>query len=232
VYSCHLFLISSASVRSITFLSFIVPVFPWNIPLVSLIFLKRSLVFPILLFSSISLHCSLSKAFFTFLSILQNSSSDAYIFPFLPCLSLLFFSQLFIRPPLTTILHFFFLGMILITTFCTMSWTSVHSSSDNLSDLIPCICLSLSLYNCKGFDLGHTWMPSSFPYFLQFRSEFGNKEFMIWITIRSWSCFCWMYTASPFLAAKNISNLILYDHPVMSMCRVFSCVFEDSVCYD
>jgi len=56
VYSCHLFLISSASVRSIPLLSFIVPIFAWNVPLVSLIFLKRSLVFPILLLSSISLH--------------------------------------------------------------------------------------------------------------------------------------------------------------------------------
>ena len=63
VYSCHLFLISSASIRFIPFLSFIVPIFVWNVPLVSVIFLKRSLVFPILLFSSISLHWSLSKAF-------------------------------------------------------------------------------------------------------------------------------------------------------------------------
>ena len=39
---------SSASVRSIPFLSFIALIFAWNIPLVSLIFLKRSLVFPIL----------------------------------------------------------------------------------------------------------------------------------------------------------------------------------------
>ena len=61
--SCHLFLISSATVRSIPFLSFIEPIFAWNVPLVSLIFLKRSLVFPILLFSSISLHWSLRKAF-------------------------------------------------------------------------------------------------------------------------------------------------------------------------
>ena len=44
VYSCHLFLISSASVRSILFLSFIEPIFAWNVPLVSLIFLKKSLV--------------------------------------------------------------------------------------------------------------------------------------------------------------------------------------------
>ena len=45
VYSCHLFLISFASVRSIPFLSLIVPIFAWNFPWVSLIFLKRSLVF-------------------------------------------------------------------------------------------------------------------------------------------------------------------------------------------
>ena len=53
VYSCHLFLISSASVRSTPFMCFFVPIFAWNAPLVSLIFLKRSLVFPILVFSSI-----------------------------------------------------------------------------------------------------------------------------------------------------------------------------------
>ena len=47
VYTCHLFLIYSASVMSIPFLSFIEPIFAWNVPLVSLIFLKRSLVFPI-----------------------------------------------------------------------------------------------------------------------------------------------------------------------------------------
>ena len=49
VYSYHLFLISSASVRSIPFLSFFEPIFAWNVLFVSLIFLKRSLVFPILL---------------------------------------------------------------------------------------------------------------------------------------------------------------------------------------
>ena len=48
---------------------------------------------------------------------------DRYTFPFLLCLSLLFFSQLFVRPPQTTILpflHFFFLGMVLIIPSCTM----------------------------------------------------------------------------------------------------------------
>ena len=31
VYSCHLFLISSASVRSVPFSSFIIPIFAWNV---------------------------------------------------------------------------------------------------------------------------------------------------------------------------------------------------------
>ena len=52
VYSCLLFLISYASIRSILFLSFIVPIFAWNVPLVSLLFLQRSQMFPILLFFS------------------------------------------------------------------------------------------------------------------------------------------------------------------------------------
>ena len=72
--SCHLFLISSASVGSRPFLSFIEPMFAWNVPLVSLIFLKRSLVFPILLFSSISLHWSLRKAFLSLLAIFWKST--------------------------------------------------------------------------------------------------------------------------------------------------------------
>ena len=61
-------------VRSIPFLPFIMPIFAWNIPLVPLIFLKRSLVFPILLFSCISLHWSLRKAFLSLLAVLWNSA--------------------------------------------------------------------------------------------------------------------------------------------------------------
>ena len=74
VYSCHLFLISSASVRSLPFLSFIVPNFAWSIPLVSLISLKRSLVFPVLLFFSIPLHCSLKKSVLSLLPLLWKST--------------------------------------------------------------------------------------------------------------------------------------------------------------
>ena len=44
VFSCHLFLISSAYVRSIPFLSFIKAILAWNIRLVSLIFIKKSII--------------------------------------------------------------------------------------------------------------------------------------------------------------------------------------------
>ena len=85
VYSCHLLLISSASVRSMPFLPFIEPTFVWNVPLVSLIFLKRPLIFPILLFSSISLHWSLRKALLLSLLFFGTLHSNGYIFPFLLC---------------------------------------------------------------------------------------------------------------------------------------------------
>ena len=52
---------------------------------------------------------------------------------------------------------FLFMEMVLIPVSCTMSWTSIHSSSGTLSDLIHWIYLPLLLYNCKGFDLGYTW---------------------------------------------------------------------------
>ena len=130
VYSCHLFLISSASVRSLPFLSFIEPIFAWNVLLVSLIFLKRSLVFPILLFSSISLHWSLRKAFLSLLAILWNSHSDGISFLF----SLLFTAICKASSDSHfAFLHFFSMGMVLIPVSCTMSRTYVHSSSGTLS---------------------------------------------------------------------------------------------------
>ena len=154
VYRCH-FLISSASVRFIPFLSFTVPIVAWNVPLVSLIFLKRSLVFPVLLFSSIFLHWSLRKAFLSLLAILCNSAFKWVYLSFYPLLftSLLFTDNHF------AFLHFFFLGW---------SWSlppvqcqgcpSIVLQALCLSDLIPWIYLSLSVFNGKGFGLGRVWM--------------------------------------------------------------------------
>ena len=155
----HLFLISTASVRSIPFLSLSSPslheMFPWY-----LIFLKRSLVFPILLFSSISLHWSLRKVFLSLLAILWNS---AFKLEYLVFYLLLFTSLLFTAICKASsdshfcFLHFFSMGMVLIPVSCTMSRTSVHSSSGTLSIRSrPLNLFPLPLYNHKEFDLGHT----------------------------------------------------------------------------
>ena len=52
---------------------------------------------------------------------------------------------------------------------------------------------------------------------------------MIWATVSSHSCFCWLYRTSPSLAAKNIINLIsvltIWWCPCVVLCywkRVFS----------
>jgi len=111
-------------------------IFAWNFPLVSLIFLKRSLVLPFLLLSSISLHWLLRKAFLSLLAILWNSTFR-YLYLF-------FFHWLFTSLFLTAVckassdsnfafLHIFFLEMVLIFVSCTMLQTSVCSSSDTLS---------------------------------------------------------------------------------------------------
>ena len=80
--------------------------------------------------------------------------------------------------------------------------------------------------------VGHDWVTElnwtewsrGFPYFLQCNSKFGNKEFMIWITISSQSYFCWLYRASPSFAAKNIIYLIIMLTIWWWPCVVFSCV--------
>ena len=162
VYSCYL-LISSASVRSIIFLSLIVHIFAWKAPLVSLVFLKRSLVFPFYCFLlflfidpwrkpeegflispcySLELCIQMGISFlftcafsFSFYSALCKTSSDSHF----------------------AFLHFFSpLGMVWINASCTMSLISIHSSSGTLSDLVPWnIC---HLYNYKWFNLSNTWL--------------------------------------------------------------------------
>jgi len=139
VYSCHLFLISSASVRSIPFLSFLEPIFAWNVPLVSLIFWRDPLVFPFLWFSSISLHWSLRKVFLSLLAILWNSAFKWVYLSFypLPFASLLFTAVCKASSDNhVAFLHFFFMGTVLIPISCTMSQTPIHYSSGTLSDLI------------------------------------------------------------------------------------------------
>ena len=56
---------------------------------------------------------------------------------------------------------------------------------------------------------------------------------MIWATVSSQSCFCWLYRASPYLAIKNIINLV-------SVSTIWWCpgvesslvLLEAGVCYE
>ena len=88
--------------------------------------------------------------------------SDRYIFPFLLCLSLLFFSQLFVRlPSQTTFLY----------SFISFSWGWFWSSPPGqfyksmslalhalfLWNVIPWRYLSPPLYNHKGLNLSFPW---------------------------------------------------------------------------
>ena len=121
------------------------------------------------------------------------------------------FSKLFVRPLQTAIFLF------CISFPWGWSWfLSPVQCHEPLSIVLQALSLIWSLKSISHFhcmvimDLTYVireWC-SGFPHFLQFNSEFGNKEFMIWATVCSLSCFCWLYRASPSLAAKNIINLI------------------------
>ena len=159
MYSCHLFLISSASVRSLLFLSFTVPFLTWNVPLISTVFLKRSLVFPILLFASMF-----------FASFVEESILVSPCYSLELCMQLdisfpfsvacrFSFPQLFVKPPQTTTLPFcisFSLGWFWSLT--PLQCYKPPSIALQAEDFIPWIYSSLPLYNHKGFALGHSWM--------------------------------------------------------------------------
>ena len=165
-----------------------------KIPLVSLIFLKSSLVFPILLFSSVVLHWSLRKAFLSLLTILWNSAFKWVYLSFspLPFTSLLFTAICKASSDdHFAILHFFSWGWSwsLPPVQCHEPLALVLQALC-LSDVIPWICLSLLLYNFKGFGFGPLNSLMAFPTFFKF--QFCNKEFMIWVTVIYPSCFCWL----------------------------------------
>ena len=92
-------------------------------------------------------------------------------------------------------------------------------------------------WGCKESDtterLNWTEWSSGFPYVLQFTSEFGIKDFMIWTTVSSRSYSCWLYRASPSFAAKNIISLISVLTVCWCPCVESSLVLlEEGVCYD
>ena len=146
MYSCRLLLISSASVRFLIFLFFIVPIFVRNVPLVSPILLKRSLDFPIQLFSSLLCILHLRRLYYLLAILCGTVFSWVYLtFSPLPLTSLLFSA---IREASSdnhfAFLHFFF--------FVTASWTvlqtSIHSSSGTLSSRSDWSLESICHFHC------------------------------------------------------------------------------------
>ena len=94
-------------------------------------FLEEISSLSILLFSSISLHCSIKKAFLSLLTILWNST---FSWVYLSLSPLPFASILFSAicksslDNLFAFLHFFFFGVVLVTAFYIMLWTSIRHS--------------------------------------------------------------------------------------------------------
>ena len=95
----------------------------------------------------------------------------------------------------------FFLG----GWFCSLHPVNVKNLCP--LDIIPWIYLWLLLYNHKGFNKVISEWPIGFHNFLQFKSEFCNKELKIWAIVSYRSYFCWLYRAFPSFASKNINNL-------------------------
>ena len=122
----------SAPTRSLPFLSFIVPIFGQNVPLIFQISLKRSLVFPLQMVSSF-IHCSLKKVFLSLHTVIRKSELSWI------CLSLLFSSLLALAiceassDDRFAFLLLFFFGMVLFAASCTVLWTSAHSYLGTLS---------------------------------------------------------------------------------------------------
>ena len=161
VYSCHLFLISSASVKSIPPVLYCAHLCMKCSFGISYFLEEISNIFHSIVFLNL-LYLSLRKAFLSLPAILWNS---AFKWVYLSLSSFPFASLLFsaiCMPAHTTILPF------CISFSWRWSWSlppvecheppSIIFQAFCLSDLIPWIYLSLPLYNCKEFDLGHNWM--------------------------------------------------------------------------
>ena len=72
-----------------------------------------------------------------------------------------------------------------------------------------CYSLELCIQMFISFLFSFAFRFSSFHTFFNLSLNFFNKEFMIWATVSSRSCSCWLYSTSPSLTTKNIINLIL-----------------------
>ena len=160
----------------------------------ALIFLKWSLVFLILLFSSISLHCWLKRISYLSLSFFGILHSDGYIFPFL----LLPFSSFLFSPICKAssdkhfaLLRFFFLRMALVTLSYIMLHSSVHHSSGTLPIRSNPLNLCYLHYIIRGTGVGKIpwrWEQLPIPIFLPGESPWTEEPGRL---CSPWDCKSW-----------------------------------------
>ena len=103
-------------------LFFIAPIFAWNVPLVSLIFLKSSLVFPILFFSCFFALIA-EEGFLISPCYSLNSAFRCLYLSFSPLLfTSLLFTAICKASPVShfAFLHFFSMWMVLLPVSCTV----------------------------------------------------------------------------------------------------------------
>jgi len=150
VYSCHLFLISSASVRFK----------PFFFLYCTHLCMKCSFGISNFLEESLS-HSIVFLYFFALITEEGFLISPCYLsFSPLPLASLLFSAIC----KASSDSHFAFLDLFFLGCSWSLPLVQCHEplpivlQALCLSDLIPWIYMSLLLYNCKGFDLGYTWV--------------------------------------------------------------------------
>ena len=160
VYSCHLFLISSASVRSLLSVLYCVHLYMKCSLGISNFLKEISSLSHSIVFFCISILFSqdgfLVSPCFSLELCIQLHISFSFSFAFL------YSSQLLVSPPQTAILPFcisFSWGWSLsLPPVQCHKPPSIVLPALSLSHLIPWIYFSLPLYNSKGFYLDHTWM--------------------------------------------------------------------------
>ena len=92
---------------------------------------------------------------------------------------------------------------------------------------------------CLGFSRQEHWnglpfpSPALFPTFFNLCLNLAIRKFIIWATVSTQCCFCWLDRASPSLTAKNKINLISVLTNWWCPCLESSLVLlEKGVCYD
>ena len=146
-------------------------------------FLTKSVVFPILLLSSISLYGSFKKTFLYLFAILLNFAFSWLQLSLSPFYFISLLSSAICKVSSDNqfiFLHLFFFRTVFITASYTMLQTFDLSSSYTVGQ----IQFLESMYHLHFIiikDVSQVipeW-PSGFPYFLQFKSEFCKKELLI-----------------------------------------------------